>query len=334
MERVGLKRILGGVAGVLLAGGLLAWSFDHAGADAIARALAAFSLWALLPALLCEAVVQASKALKWTAILSGLKPVRYRNALSAVLVGAASTHLVPLRLDEVLRAALLARREGLPAAAVMGTVAIDRVVEVLVAGVLLGVVAMGPGLPPWMRAGAGVLWLGFAVVVGGMLLFLKTESAWAGRLRASKVPGLAAAAGLLSSLAVGLRSLPRARALVAVIVGAVGEWGATIAFYAWMLRVFDVQADRTLAVVMALGNTIAYAVPNVPGAIGTFEALQTSILVHGADLPEATALALALAAHGVVMVPVTLAGLAVGLLEWRRGGLRLPANPPPEPGDG
>ena len=320
MERGNRSRIAAGVFGILLAAILLAWSFDRAGMQAVVEALAAFSLTALLPALLCEAVVQASKALKWTAILSGLKPVRYCNALSAIVVGAASTHLVPLRLDEVLRASLLARREGLPTAAVLGTVAIDRVVEVLVAGVLIAAVALGPGLPPWMRAAAAVLWAGFAVVIIGMLVFLKTEGAWAERMRASTVPGVAAAAEILASLASGLRSLPRARALWGVVLGAVGEWGATIAFYAWMLRVFHIDADRTLAVVMALGNTVAYAVPNVPGAIGTYEALQSGILEHAAQLPEATALAVALAAHGVLMVPVTVAGLAVGLLEWRRGG--------------
>lgn len=314
--------------GVAVAGALLAWTFDRAGFAAITQALAAFSVAAVVPALACEAVVQLSKALKWTAILSGLKPVKYRNALSAVVVGAASTHLVPLRLDEVLRATLLARREGLETPAVLGTVAIDRVVEVLIAGVLLGVVALAHGLPPWMRAGAAALWVGFAVVVVALVVFLKTEGAVAERLRASKVPALPMVAGVLESLASGLRSLPRGKALGLVILGALGEWTATIAFYAWMLRVFDVTAEGALAVVMALGNTVAYAVPNVPGAIGTYEALQSGILEQGAGLDGATALALALAAHGVLMIPVTVVGLLVGLVEWRRGGL----SSPPEDG--
>jgi glycosyltransferase 2 family protein len=333
VERVDRSRIAAGLVGVLLAGALLAWSFNRAGFAAIAEALAAFSVAALIPALICETVVQLSKALKWTAILSGLKPVKYRNALSAVVLGAASTHLVPLRLDEVLRAALLARREGLPAPAVLGTVAIDRVVEVLIAGVLLGAVALGPGLPSWMRAGAAVLWGGFAFVVLALIVFLKTEGRWADRLKASKVPGFAAAAEVLGSLATGLRSLPRGKALIGVGIGAIGEWGATIAFYAWMLKVFSVDAGGTLSVVMALGNTVAYAVPNVPGAIGTYEALQSGILEQAAQLPEATALAIALAAHGVLMVPVTVAGLGVGLLEWRRGGLGKEVEAPESPSE-
>ncbi len=321
VERGTHRRIIAGILGILIAAGLLGWSFERAGGQAIRQALSAFSLWALLPALLCEAVVQGSKALKWTAILSGLKPVRYRSALSAVVVGAASTHLVPLRLDEVVRATLLARREGLPVPAVLGTVALDRVVEVLVAGALLAVVALGPGLPPWMHAGAGVLWVGFAVVVGSMAVFLKTEGAWAGRLAATGMPGARVASDALTSLATGLRTLPSPRARAAIALGAAGEWGATIVFYAWMLHVFGVRSEGALPVVMALGNTVAYAVPNVPGAIGTFEALQAGILEHVAQVPQATALAVALAAHGVLMVPVTLAGALVGALEWRRGGL-------------
>ena len=84
---------------------------------------------------------------------------------------------------------------------------------------------------------------------------------------------------------------------------------------------------------MALGNTVAYAVPNVPGAIGTYEALQSGILEQAAQLPEATALAIALAAHGVLMVPVTVAGLGVGLLEWRRGGLGKEVEAPESPSE-
>jgi uncharacterized protein (TIRG00374 family) len=307
-------QIAAGVAGTLIAVTLLGLALQRAGWQELMQALGRLSLAALGPALVCEAAVQASKALKWLGIL-GPARVRFGSALRAVLVGAASTHLVPLRLDEVLRAAVLARRERIPTATVLGTVAVDRVIEVFVAGSLLGLVAAVAGLPPWMRAGAAALWVGFATVLLGIVALR-----WAEEPARRWLAGLGGLGGAVADglglLLEGLRSLPRGKGLVLVLLGAAGEWLATLAFYGWMLRVFEVQAGLGAAASMALGNTVAYAVPNVPGALGTYEALQVGILEQvGLDRPEA--LALALAAHAVLMLPVTALGAGVGLIEWR-----------------
>ncbi len=323
------KQAVAGAVGIAIAAILLTIVFRRAGTTAFVEALSAFSLLALVPALLCEAAVQLGKAIKWTAILRRLAPVRLINALSAVVVGAASTHLVPLRLDEVLRAMVLSRREGLPTGAVLGTVALDRVIEVFVAGVLLAIIAITQGLPGWMRAGAAALWVGFAVVAIGLFVFVRMESRLQDRLLGSENAVVRRLARGLSSLGEGLRSLPRGRGLLVVLLGSAIEWTATILFYAWMLHVFAVDAPPQLALVMALGNAVAYAVPNVPGALGTYEALQAGILEQGAGLPQSTALALALAAHSVLIIPVTLVGLGAGVLERKRGGLREALGTPP-----
>jgi glycosyltransferase 2 family protein len=309
--------ITGGL-GVVVAAALLTWCFRRAGVAEVWAALSALSLLAVLPALACELTVQLARSLKWASILSGTAKVRYRSALVAVVIGAASTHLIPLRLDEVLRAAVLGRREGIPSAKVLGTVAIDRLIDILIAGLLLGVVAMFSDLEGWMQTGARVLWGVFVVGVVVLIGFVRSEDRLGARLRASSIPGAARLASLLSSLAEGVRALPRGRALVGVAVGAALEWAATIALYAWLLHLFEVAGHRSLGLVMALGNSVAYAVPNVPGALGTYEAVQSSVLTApSVGLAPAEAMAIALAAHAVIMIPVTIAGFALGAREWR-----------------
>ena len=128
-------------------------------------------------------------------------------------------------------------------------------------------------------------------------------------------------AGWLSSLAQGLRSIPRGRNLVLLTIGVIGEWTATILFYLLILSMAGVLASPALSVILALGNSISYAVPGLPGAVGLFEWVQGSMLSHLGNLPRAEANALALSAHAILMLPVTLAGLVVGLLEWRKGRL-------------
>jgi len=316
----------------VIAAALLAYAFSRGGVDAIGRALSQATFAVLAPAVLCEVVVQLARSLKWTAILRTVAPVKFRNVLSAVVLGGASTHLVPLRLDEVLRAALLARRERIPMATVLGTVALDRIFEVLVLGVLVGIVALSGDLQPWMRAGAAVMWTGFVVVVAGVLVFLRFEDRMT-RFVADHGSGwVASAAPVLGRLAAGLRSLPRGRALAVAIGGAAIEWSAVVVLYGWLLHAYEAGAAASGAIVLALGSAFAYAIPNVPGAVGSFETMQTMLIEAGTSLDAEAALALALTAHAVLIVPITVAGVFVAALEWRRGGGLLP--PLDEPADG
>jgi uncharacterized protein (TIRG00374 family) len=288
-----------------------------AGVKAVWEQLGQLSLAYLLPLLLCELTVQMSKALKWTAVLRTVHPVRYSSALRGVIVGAAATHLVPLRLDEVLRAGVVARREGISAATVFGTVVVDRIVEVFFLGCVLGCLALGTGgLPEVFARAAWLLGGGFCGVLIGCFFLLRCEQSILAML-----PENAAGTGLksaLGSLVQGLRSLPRGRGLALLLLGAAFEWTATIIFYLLILQMAAIGAPPSLAVLLALGNTVSYALPNLPGAIGFFELIQGGMLEAVAHLDPARATALALSAHALLMLPVTAAGLIVGFFEWRR----------------
>jgi hypothetical protein len=258
-----------------------------------------------------------SKALKWTAILQTVHPVRYSSALRGVIVGAAATHLVPLRLDEVLRAGVVARREGISPATVFGTVVVDRIVEVFFLGCVLGCLALGAGgLPDVFARAAWLLGAGFAGALLGCVVLLHCEQSILALLPESAAGTRLKSA--LASLVQGLRSLPRGRGLALLLLGAAFEWTATIVFYLLILQMAAIGAPPSLAVLLALGNTVSYALPNLPGAIGFFELIQGGMLEAVAHLEPARATALALSAHALLMLPVTAAGLIVGFFEWRQ----------------
>jgi uncharacterized protein (TIRG00374 family) len=318
LSQLGRKHLLQGLIGIVLAGALLSLCIYRAEPTELLRSLGSLTVSAIIPALVCEAVVQLSKALKWQAILSRVHTVRYSSTLSAVVIGAASTHLVPLRLDEVLRSAVLARREGIAPGTVLGTVAIDRIIELLVVGLIFGAAVLVLDLPAWMVTAAWIL--GGALVattlaVLGLLAGEERVHRWLVGASFRSSDWLARA---LRSLARGLRGVPRGKALLLVLIGAAGEWIATILFYVWMLRIFAVTASDAVPLIMAIGNSIAYMVPNVPGALGMYEGVQAGILESLAGVAPAPALALALAAHAVLMIPVTAAGLVVAAFEFRR----------------
>jgi len=321
LSQLGRKHLLQGLLGIAVAASLLGFFIYRAEPAALLRSLGALTVSALVPALLCEVGVQLSKALKWQAILSRIQPVRYSSTLSAVVVGAASTHLVPLRLDELLRSALLARREGIAPGTVLGTVAIDRIIELFVAGLIFGTAVLLFELPSWMMTGAVVLVIMLLASGLAVITVLASEERLHARLSRAHFRAAPWLARALRSISRGLRSMPKGKALGLVLVGTAGEWIATILFYIWMLDIFAVHASSAVPLVMSIGNSIAYMVPNVPGALGMYEGVQAGILESLAGLEPAPALALALAAHAVLMVPVTLTGLVVAIFEFR--------SPPP-----
>ncbi len=317
LPKLGRRHLVQGLLGVGLAIVLLAACLYRAEPAKLVKSFGALTLSAALPALLCEVTVQLSKALKWQAILSRVQAVRYRSTLSAVVVGAATTHLLPLRLDELVRSAVLARREGLAPGTVLGTVAIDRIIELIIAGSVLLGASLLLDLPEWMVTSAWILGAALGLAVLSALLLLKAEKPIREWLHASPLRAGPWLGRGLASLNQGLRSLPSGRALLFVLIGTVGEWGATIVFYLWMLHVFAISCGGEVPMIMAIGNSVAYMVPNVPGALGMYEGVQAGILETLAGLDASQALAVALASHAILMIPVTAAGLLIGAFELR-----------------
>ena len=299
----------------------------EAGLDAILSHLLTLDPKFLIPLLLCEGAVQCAKALKWKAILNTVHPVRYVNALRGVVIGAAATHLVPLRLDEVARAGVVARRERIAVATVFGTVVLDRIIEVLMLGAVLASLnlVMG-GLPLVFQHAIQLLGAGFLIAVAGSVALLRWEKRINEMLPKNTIGERLGR--VLSGLVEGLRSLPTGRQLALLLLGAGGEWLATFVFYGLILSMAGLDFSAAISMLLAVGNTISYALPNLPGALGFFEFVQGGMLEASAGLEPAAAAALALSAHAVLMLPVTLVGLWLGLMEWQHTKLASPSKAP------
>ena len=94
--------------------------------------------WPLLPAVV--AVYLAGfipRAQKWRIILGRIKPVSLMGSLGYTFVGCAGNALLPARLGELVRAYICGRREDIPATAVLSTILLERVLEVLSLLILL-----------------------------------------------------------------------------------------------------------------------------------------------------------------------------------------------------
>ena len=94
------------------------------------------------------------RARRWQTMLDPLKQrISFYNLFSTTAVGYAVSCLTPGRIGEIARPVLLARREGMVAARVIATVAIERVLDVVTIVGLAAAAALAA--PLWWQAGRG-----------------------------------------------------------------------------------------------------------------------------------------------------------------------------------
>lgn len=174
-----------GVAGILLWLALRGVDFD-----AMTTALARANYWWLPPVVAVTLLSHWIRALRWALFLdvtsdrSGSipdEPVSRPNAFISVMVGYMANYAGP-RLGEVIRTANVARQESRPFSTVLGTVVVERILDMITFGLLLLTVPLvfsdqigalwdllSAPISDWVAATSGAVLAGFGLLaaIGG-----------------------------------------------------------------------------------------------------------------------------------------------------------------------
>ena len=283
--------------------------------QALGQAFAALSLPPLLAALGCMVAAMVLRIARWWLLLRSLEPgLPLAACVRPFLAGMAVNNVLPFRAGDALRVLGFRRQLRSPAMRVLGTVIIERVLDVLVvSGIFfLGVMGLPPGaMPPGFVAAAA--WLAGAGVVAilACILFLPLWQRLQGRLPGRRFwagrPWAAAAARHGANLSGALslaRSAPR---LAALLAGSALIWACEGA--AFMVVAAALQAGvAPLGPWLSLSaGALATSIPSAPGYIGTFDYFAAQGLMAYQAAPEVAA-ALALTVHAL-WIPLTVAGL-------------------------
>jgi hypothetical protein len=304
--------------------------------------LRAADLQFLLIALLLDAGVFLVKALKWRFIFQPIRRLPIGAFFSGIAVGALSTTVLPLRLDEFVRTYYFATRTGLRKATILGTIIVERLVDVSVLLSVLAVLALAFGSAiPVPAEGALLLLtcglLGAGVVLTCLIVGAAPTASWLNR-RGHASAGRAIA-HLREGLISGLATFPRRRRLAGVFGFAVTEWLITVLHVAAVLRAFRVELSLVGDLAIVAAGYLSFALPSTPAAIGVYDLLVKTSLAIGFAVDSSTALAAALTLHFMLVVPISLAGAVVllrnglsvgGLRELARSERRAGQQPDPE----
>ena len=259
------------------------------------------------------------RALRWQRLIRPIAAVAYPPMLGYLMVGYLANNILPARLGELVRSHYLGDREGISRASALGTVVVERVVD-LVAVVAIASVAL---LLLSVRGVIANAVLVGAAVTGLFLIVLAVGIA------AHRLPGLDRIRALVDrwprvremarSLQDGLAVAARPRTVGEAILVSAISWAMAILALAAVGQSLGIQLSMAQAALIASGVALVSAVPAGPSNLGTFE-LAAQELGKAVGVAPASALALGILSHVLILLVTSVGGAsAFARLGWRGG---------------
>lgn len=311
-----IKNILKFILFLALGLFLLAWAFKNMDLAKMMHDIKHANFLWILVAMCCGILAHASRALRWNLLL---KPLGYRannwNTFYAVMIGYFSNNLVP-RLGEVTRCAALAKTDKIPIEKLIGTVFIERVIDLIITLIVTLFIFisqfdllngfLNDSIYPMMDSGgsgnnikfilAGIL------VFGALVLFIL-------RTKIKNLTIYKKLATLIAGFADGIKSVLKLEKPGLFIAHSIFIWSMYFAMAYFTFFSFAPTAHlgyQAGLIVLFLG-TVAIILP-IPGGIGVYHKLVgLGLVLFGVS--ENDGLTYATISHATQMIMIFVIGL-------------------------
>ncbi len=323
-------RILQLSIGIVVSGVLLWLTLRQINLADVRGALRQARLWYLVPAIATYFVDLGVRTWRWRALLRPIKPVGWRQLYPVMIMGYMGNMLLPARMGEVVRAAVL-RRHGIAVSAALGSIATERVLDGLTTVAILLAASRFLALPDWLVRGLitlTVLFLGLLLVLAALLIGRDRADAIMAKL-SQRAPALQRPRTWLAQFVEGLGAL-RSPGLLgrAVLIGLLA-WACSALQYLWVFRAFNLPLGAAAAFFAVSTVGLSTAIPAAPGYVGSFDFVGVAVLGL-LGIGSGAAFSAILTIHLLQIVPVSIAGM---LVAWREGiSLTGRQRRPPLPG--
>lgn len=256
----------------------------------------------------CLFLSLAAKVARWRALLPRGAGVSFGGLFAILHVGMLINNVLPLRVGDVTRVALTARRPGLRVGHVVSSMVAERAADGVTLLVCFVAVApfvaggssfQGGSFGPQLRLAAVALAVVAALGVLATVTVVATGVRRRLRLGRSLPAGVAALAGSWERIT--------ARDGWRIWGWSAGAWLGAFAINYALFRAMGLEVSPLLAVVVTCTTNLAMLVPSSPGHIGVYHAAATVTLV-AAGVGTSQAASFGVVSHLVNVVPVSLVG--------------------------
>jgi uncharacterized protein (TIRG00374 family) len=303
--------------GALISVGVIFWLARIFDLQQILLALRDVNYAWVLVGLLTVLLTLWTRVLRWQALLDS-KQVTASGALPPLVMGQLLNLIAPARLGDLGRTYLVAQ-EGYPSQSqALGTVALEKLWDIVLLVVLVFGLSFWQPLPVWVTTSTRLTAIGGGIMLGGivtLLLLRRHVAAWgsghsqrsdaADRQHQKGITWLTRVTGRLLD---GLSGLHRPRVMLTA-----GGWSVLAWFFGALtnlvlLKAFGLPFSLGIALVLLAVLQMGVAVPSVPGRIGVFEGLcLVTLALFGVEANLALGYGVVL--HVVVLLPPVVLGL-------------------------
>lgn len=217
------------------------------------------------------------RAQRWCVLLRPLGDVPLYPALSATAIGFGASAVLPFRLGEILRPALLGRQAGVGMSAALSSVVLERLLDVLLVITCFLGVSLAHPMPPALERGAYSL-SGLTAVGLLVLLLVQRHRARAETMAGSVLARLPARLAarlrpLLASFVSGLGGLASGPTILVVLGYSAYLWGVIALTFLCGLLALDIAVPLVPASLATVVIVAAFVfLPQAPGFVGTWQA--------------------------------------------------------------
>jgi uncharacterized protein (TIRG00374 family) len=307
------------VIGLVVSLGFLWYALRDLHLGEVWTALHGANYWWLVPGVAVYFISVWFRAWRWGFLLRGSKTVSASRLFPVVVIGYMGNDILPFRLGEVLRAYVLWRKEGINVGTTLTTAVLERLFDglTMVLFVLFGLLFV-----PLSAFLSRLVTIASAAFFGALVVFLflaaqpdllrRVARALVGRVVPARFR--APVLDLVEGIVAGLESLRRGRDVLVLFGVTLWVWILETAKY-WLVSFAFADLHLPYVAILLMGGAVNLltALPSLPGYIGTFE-LGIKIL-EGIGAPSSSAGSYILVLHAILLLPVTLLGLAFMAME-------------------
>jgi len=263
-------------------------------------------------ALISVGINTLAKAVRWKVLLGSRSHlVSFIQIQKSLLIGHALNLIYPGRIGDFNRAYVIGG-SGPGRTFVLGTVALEKVVDLFSYAVLFVILLLSIPLPGWVSDS------GYAIAITAVLVSIAVILVTHQRTIVIRI------IERLTSLfpkqiqiftnnriragSASLDILQNNAGLVKLGLWSAVVWGTAILNNHLTMLAFDIHLPLTASLLILIALQAGIAIPSVPGRIGIFEYICVlSLAVFGVD--QATAFSYGILLHAIVLLPATLLGL-------------------------
>ena len=300
------------IIGVLLSGVLIYLSVRgidfRETADSLKSVNWVYALFSLFVILL----MQALRSFRWGVILQPLEKIDQFTLFSVTCVGFLAIAAIPARLGELARPYLIARKSSIKMSSALGTVVVERALDMLSVLVITIIVVIWHDLPPWLIKSAVLFFiLTCMIIVFTIVLVRRRDIAvsmigWVLRHLPHKVAVRLDA--LVHHFIDGFEAIKNVKMLLYLFFLSAIVWLVDVVAIYILLKAFGFDLPLLAPFVVMIVLIAGIAIPTAPGFIGNWHyACILGLSLFG--IPRAEALSFALVYHFLSIALVVVLGV-------------------------